>query len=87
MSAPDFVPEPLGDGLYRLGWDIFSTYKLSSVSPVKTDTDGRKCKVFTYVTEEGKIVYTVTVSWTEDSNGNKSDPHWTRSYPSPSGNN
>lgn len=81
MSGTSFSPVPLGDGLYKLGGDIFSTYRLFCVSSVKTDGNGRKYKIFSYADEDGGIVYTITVSWTEDSDGNKSEPHWKRNYP------
>lgn len=59
--------EPLGDGLFRDGYDIRCCYPLLTVE-IKDDK-----VIFEYET------FTVTVSW-KNENGKRTDPHWNREY-------
>lgn len=62
--------QPLGDGLYFFGGDLFCTYKL--LGTIVSDNS----VVFEYEK------YTVTVSWENDTetNNKRINPKWKREY-------
>lgn len=62
---------PLKDGLFKVGNDIVCSYPLLS-----TVIDLDNCQI-TYVYEP----YEVIVSWTEETPGTRTNPHWERVYP------
>lgn len=62
--------ESLGDGLFRIheSGEIFCLKKLLG-------TKVEQCKVtYDYGT------YEIAVSWVEDEDGKRTDPHWVRTY-------
>lgn len=62
--------EDLGDGLVRLGYDIWCTYPLLGTV---IDLDNHK---ITY----NYTPYRIEVTWTENTPGTRTDPHWRRVY-------
>lgn len=68
-NAPVYI-EDLGDGLFRLGYDIICAYPIISYTASETSA--------VYEFEP----YTVTVSWDFDETANKkSNIRWVREYP------
>ena len=63
-----FGATPLGDGLFRLGNDIVSSYPL-----VNTEIDLDNHKI-TYKYQP----YDIEVTWTETTPGVRTNPHWRR---------
>lgn len=62
--------EDLGDGLIRLGYDIYCTYPLLGVV---LDLANHKV-TYNYTP------YNIEVTWTETTEGTRTAPHWRRVY-------
>lgn len=76
MANKEFGVTPLGDGLYKMGEDIVCAYKLKGTI---LDLSNHKI-TFNYPT------YKVEVTWTENTDGVRTDPHWQRIYLNQGGN-
>ena len=72
MVNSQFGCIPLGDGLFKMGNDIVCSYPLLSVELDEISSDHQ----ITFVYEP----YSIIVSWTESTEGIRTNPHWQRVY-------
>jgi len=66
-----FRTVPLGDGLFKMGNDIVCSYPL-----LRVELDEISNHQITYVYEP----YSIVVTWSESTEGIRTDPHWQRVY-------